>query len=67
MLLGVARQSDAEVLLQLDAETAVDDQRVAGDERGFVRAQEHDRVGDVDGLASTADRILLAKKRSVSW
>src|SRR4051794_16491789 len=55
----VLRQADAEILLQLQRQSTIHHQGLAGDERRFVRAQKHDRVGNVDWLTSTPQRILL--------
>ena len=40
----------------VEREAAVDHDVLAGDEPGEVRAEEHDDVGDVLGLADPADR-----------
>jgi hypothetical protein len=47
MLLRVLRQVHPYVLLQLNREAAINEQSMAGDERGLARAQEDDSVGDV--------------------
>src|ERR1041385_8484120 len=56
---GVLALTDTQVLLKLDGQAAAARQRLAGDERGFVRAQEHDGVRNVHGNSGAAQRILL--------
>src|SRR5260370_13295773 len=66
MLLRVLRQVNPYILLQLNGQPAIDDKRVAGDERSLARAQEDNRIGDVDGRAGSSQWVLLLKKRSPS-
>src|SRR5262245_52128354 len=62
MLLDVAAERDGQVLLELNGEAAVDDERVPGDERRLGRAQEDDRVGDVHGGAAAPQRVLALEE-----
>src|SRR5581483_11034047 len=52
----------AQVFLELDRQPAVDDERVARDERRLVGAEEDDRVGDVHRLPGAAQRVLLVEE-----
>ena len=62
MLLCVLRQVHPYILLQLNGQPAIDDKRMAGDERSLARAQEDNRIGDVDGRAGSSQRVLLLKE-----
>src|SRR5437870_957424 len=52
------RLADAVLFLELDRDPAINDQGMAGDEGGFVRAEEADGVGDVFWFAHAAEWIL---------
>src|SRR5260370_8912223 len=50
------------MLLEVKGKAAIDDKRVAGDERSLARAQEDNRIGDVDGRAGSSQWVLLLKE-----
>src|SRR5262245_28689757 len=61
-LLGVAALRHTQVLLELDRQAAVHDEGVPSDERRLLRAEEDDRIRDVDGAAGPAERVLLLEE-----
>src|SRR5712691_10136979 len=58
MLLDVATLGHPEVLLQLQREPTIYSEGLASDERGFVGAQERDRVRNVEWRTNTAHGVL---------
>ena len=62
MVFEVVPLAYAEVLLELDREAAVHDQRMTGYETGQVGAEEQYRVGDIDRPSDLTQGVLVFEK-----
>src|SRR5260370_9475741 len=59
MLLDEVTEVDSDVFLQLDGHTTVNDQRLPRNERGLIRAEKGDGIGNVIRHAGAAEWVLL--------